>query len=61
MSPPASIDANVPIYASGREQENKEPCASVLMMAAEHPLSFMTDVEVLQELLHRHGAMGLGA
>ena len=64
MSPPAFTDANVPIYAAGREHENKEPCVRVLMMAAEHSLSFVTDVEVLQELLHRYvatGTMGLGA
>ena len=46
MSPPAFTDANVPIYAAGREHDNKEPCARVLMMAAEHPQSFVTDVEV---------------
>ena len=28
------------------------------MMVAEHPRSFVTDVEVLQELLHRHVATG---
>ena len=58
MSPPAFVDANVPIYAAGREHDNKEPCARVLMMAAEHPQSFVTDVEVLQELLHRYVATG---
>ena len=58
MSPATFIDANVPIYASGREHSNKEPCARVLMMAAEHPGSFVTDVEVLQELIHRYLASG---
>ena len=58
MSPAAFIDANVPIYASGRDHPNKEPCARVLMIAAEHPQSFVTDVEVLQELLHRYLASG---
>ena len=58
MTPVAFIDANVPIYASGREHPSKEPCARVLMMAAEHPLSFVTDAEVLQELLHRYLASG---
>jgi predicted nucleic acid-binding protein len=48
----AFIDTNVPIYASGREHVNKEPCARVLMMAAEHPLSFVTDAEVFQELMY---------
>ena len=58
MSPAAFIDANVPIYAAGRDNPNKRPCARVLMMAAEHPRSFVTDVEVLQELLHRYLASG---
>ena len=57
MSLAAFIDANVPIYASGRENPNKEPCARVLMMAAEHPSSFVTDAEVLQELMHRYLAL----
>ena len=58
MGPAAFIDANIPIYAAGRDHPNKEPCARVLMMAAEHPLSFVTDCEVLQELLHRYLASG---
>ena len=58
MSPAVFIDANVPIYAAGRAHENKAPCAQVLMLAAEHPRSFVTDVEVLQELMHRYLASG---
>ena len=57
MSPAAFVDANVPIYAAGKEHPNKGPCAQILMMAAEHPLSFVTDAEVLQELLHRYLAV----
>ncbi len=57
MSPAVFLDANVPIYASGREHPNKEPCARILMMAAERPLAFVTDAEVLQELLHRYLAI----
>ena len=63
MSPAVFIDANVPIYAAGREHPIKEPCARILMLAAEHPRSFVTDAEVLQELLHRYlasGRWGLG-
>ena len=45
MSPPVFLDANVPIYAAGKEHPKKEPCALVLNMAAEHPLSFVTDAE----------------
>ena len=58
MNQAVFIDANVPIYASGREHPNKEPCARILMMAAIHPQFFFTDVEVLQELLHRYIASG---
>ena len=58
MSLAAFIDANIPIYAAGREHPNKEPCARALMMAAEYPRSFVTDVEVLQELMHRYLASG---
>ena len=50
MSPAAFIDANVPIYAAGREHVYKEPCARVLTMVAERPMSFVTDVEVLKNL-----------
>ena len=58
MSPAAFIDANVPIYAAGREHRQKAPCARVLMLAAEQPRSFVTDAEVLQELVHRYVASG---
>ena len=58
MTPAVFIDANVPIYAAGREHSSKEPCARVLMMVAERPRSFVTDAEVLQELVHRYLALG---
>ena len=58
MSRAVFIDANIPIYAAGRDHPNKKWCARVLMMAAEHPLAFFTDAEVLQELLHRYVASG---
>lgn len=59
MSPAAFIDANVPIYAAGRAHPLKEPCIQVLLLAAEHPQAFVTDAEVLQELLHRYLALRL--
>ncbi len=59
MSPPTFLDANVPIYAAGRPHRLKEPCAQVLMLAAERPEAFLTDAEVLQELLHRYLALRL--
>ncbi len=54
MSPAAFIDANVPIYAAGRDHPYKEPCGQVLSIVAEYPDSFVTDAEILQELLHRY-------
>ena len=59
MSPAAFIDANVPIYAAGRAHPLKGPCIQVLLLAAEHPQSFLTDAEVLQEMLHRYLALRL--
>ena len=59
MSLAAFLDTNVPIYAAGRAHPLKEPCIQVLLLAAEHPQAFITDAEVLQELLHRYLALRL--
>ena len=59
MSPPVFLDANVPIYAAGRAHALKAPCVRVLELAAERPHDFVTDAEVLQELLHRYLALKL--
>ena len=37
----------------------REPCREVLRLAARYPRSFFTDVEVLQEMLHRYLALRL--
>lgn len=52
------LDANIPIYAAGRNHPLKEPCKEVLELAAQHPHAFFTDAEVLQEMLHRYLALG---
>ena len=57
MSPAVFIDANVPIYASGGDHPLKEPCAHILRGVAQDPRPFVTDSEVLQELLHRYLAL----
>lgn len=57
MSPPVFLDANVPIYAAGSAHVLKAPCVRVLELAAERPQDFVTDAEVLQELLHRYLAL----
>lgn len=51
------LDANVPIYAAGRDHPLKEPSKKVLDLAAKYPRAFFTDAEVLQEMLHRYLAL----
>jgi len=51
---PIFLDTNIPIYAAGQEHPLKEPCVRLLTLAVEHPANFVTDAEVLQELLHRY-------
>ena len=59
MSRTAFIDANVPIYAAGRPHALKAACVEILRLAAVSPDAFVTDAEVLQELLHRYLARDL--
>lgn len=54
MSPAVFIDANVPVYAAGRDHPLKRPCARILRNVAEDPRPFVTNAEVLRELLHRY-------
>lgn len=56
MSPAVFIDTNIPIYASGREHLYKEPCARIMRIASESPAAFVTNVEVIQELVHHYRA-----
>lgn len=46
------LDANVPLYAAGRDHPLKAPCLRILEAAANRPEAFTTDAEVFQELLH---------
>ena len=52
MPPAAFIDANVPIYAAGREHPYREPCIRVLAAVNDNPEAFVTDAEVFQEIMH---------
>jgi uncharacterized protein len=53
------IDANVFMYAAGRESPQQQPCRRFLERAVsgEGP-DACTDCEVLQEILHRYRALG---
>lgn len=54
MTSVAFIDANIPIYAAGREHPYREPCARIIRAIANNPAHFITDAEVLQELMHHY-------
>lgn len=46
------IDANVFIYAAGREHEYRDSCARLLSETVRRRLDMNIDVETLQEILH---------
>ena len=48
------LDANILMYAGGAEHALKEPCQHALERAIETETNMVTDVEVLQEILHRY-------
>ncbi len=52
------IDANVPMYAVGVEHPMKRPCLAILESIARNELQAVTNVEVLQEILHRYTSLG---
>ena len=58
MSPAVFIDAYVPIYVVGGVHPLKDPCARILRSVAEDPQLFVTESDVLQELLHSYLALG---
>lgn len=55
------LDANVPMYASGGNHPLKQPAASIIRLVAANSGSFVTDAEVLQEILHRYRSQRLWA
>ena len=54
MPPATFIDANVPIYAAGREHPYREPCIRVLAVVNDNPEAFVTNAEVFQEIMHHY-------
>lgn len=51
------VDTNIPIYASGGEHPFKANCIEILRLVVDFPTAFVTDAEVLQEILHRYKAI----
>ncbi len=52
------IDANVPMYAFGKEHPYEEPCRLILHKVGIGEIPGVTSVEVLQEILHRYLSLG---
>ena len=52
------VDANIPMYLVGADHPNKATARRLLEQAIVDNEPLATDVEVLQELLHRYAAIG---
>lgn len=52
------VDANILMYAAGKEHPHREPSLAFLKSVAEGGLDAVLDAEVLQEILHRYSAIG---
>jgi uncharacterized protein len=55
---PFLLDVNVPMYAAGAEHPYRAPCRWIMAEIAGERLNALIDVEIIQELLHRYGALG---
>jgi predicted nucleic acid-binding protein len=51
------VDANIPMYAEGRDHRLKAPSAEFMLAVARRQVDAVSDVEVLQEILHRYRAV----
>ena len=57
------LDANIPIYAHGREHFYREPCRTIMGRVKIHPHNYAVDTETFQEILYiysRRGQTALG-
>ncbi|MBI3584428.1 MAG: type II toxin-antitoxin system VapC family toxin [Nitrospinae bacterium] len=53
------LDANIIMYALGKEHSLKNPCRKSLEMIKEGKIIVVTNTEVLQEILHRYYSIGM--
>ncbi len=54
---PVFIDTNIFIYAAGDAHPHKNPSKCILEKIAGNKIKAATNTEVLQEILHRYGAI----
>jgi predicted nucleic acid-binding protein len=52
------VDSNIVMYAAGRPHPNRAPSLALLDRIAGGEVDAVTDVEVLQEILHRYRSIG---
>ncbi len=57
-SAPALLDTAVPMYAAGTPHAYRDACRWVMTEIASGRLQVVIDAEVIQEILHRYGALG---
>lgn len=51
------LDTNIPMYASGADDPYRAPCVRVLRLVERSRSEFITNAEVLQEIIHRYLAI----
>ncbi|CAN5650130.1 type II toxin-antitoxin system VapC family toxin [soil metagenome] len=51
------IDANIIMYAVGASHPLKDPCAQILIDIGNQLIQVVTNIEVLQEILHRYTSL----
>lgn len=51
------VDTHIPMYPAGRDHAFKAPSADFMRAAAWRRIEGVSDVEVLQEILHRYAAV----
>lgn len=52
------LDSNILMYAIGKEHPYKQPCIATLKQIEAEVVRVVTNVEVLQEILHRYHSLG---
>jgi hypothetical protein len=57
-SVPALLDTAVPMYAAGSPHPLRDACQWVMTEIAGGRMQVVIDAEVIQEILHRYGALG---
>ena len=51
------LDVNIPMYAGGKSHRYKRSCVWIMTQVAKGKIAVATDVEAMQEILYRYGAI----